>query len=302
MPTPVREFLLEKLRALLALPRGQVFAAASAWPDAPSGAAFIPATRLNYVLSGQKTVTLPGTDGTRTVKLAAGDAHFNPANTGELQSWNTRHELLCIVYRRDYLRISHYDVRKCGGGWVPENTYYHTNRPCGQTLTSVITAMETTAAVMEKHATIAIPDQILGELATPLIRLAIAECEAPPAEKPDRAGRICEAVRQYIENEFFRPIGRDDLARVAGLNPGYLSELFRKTTGARLIDVLITCRLTYARTLLEETELSVAQVCDTCGFGDTVHFVRTFRKHVGIAPGRYRQMQRLGEGARTPRT
>jgi AraC-like DNA-binding protein len=52
---------------------------------------------------------------------------------------------------------------------------------------------------------------------------------------------------------------------------------------------LMSLRLEHARRLLSERDLSVTEVAARCGFNDSSHFARRFRKQFGIAPGQLRR-------------
>jgi len=48
-------------------------------------------------------------------------------------------------------------------------------------------------------------------------------------------------------------------------------------------------RITAARTLLETSDRTIADIACETGFYDHSHFTRTFKRIVGISPGLYRK-------------
>jgi AraC family transcriptional regulator of arabinose operon len=44
-----------------------------------------------------------------------------------------------------------------------------------------------------------------------------------------------------------------------------------------------------AEKMIEKTELSIAEICDDCGFGEYANFMHDFRKRYGVTPGQYRR-------------
>jgi transcriptional regulator GlxA family with amidase domain len=52
---------------------------------------------------------------------------------------------------------------------------------------------------------------------------------------------------------------------------------------------LMSLRLQHARQLLSERDLSVTEVAASCGFNDSSHFARRFRRQFGIAPAQVRR-------------
>ena len=54
------------------------------------------------------------------------------------------------------------------------------------------------------------------------------------------------------------------------------------------IEYLINVRIKRASELLSRSVLSVSEVAEKCGFKDTEHFCRTFKKRMGITAGQAR--------------
>lgn len=88
---------------------------------------------------------------------------------------------------------------------------------------------------------------------------------------------------------FAESLSLEDLSRVALLSPFYLQRLFLKNTGVSPHEYLIESRIERARGLLLEGR-SIASVAADTGFVDQSHFTRSFKRVVGIAPGRYIQL------------
>lgn len=110
--------------------------------------------------------------------------------------------------------------------------------------------------------------------------------EAAPG--PDARARVA-AVRQHIERHFADPdLTLAALAGVAGWSPSHLIRAFRAATGQSPHRWLLQRRLDEACRLLDLGEHSVTDVCWLAGFGSLSHFVTTFRRETGVAPGRYR--------------
>jgi AraC-like DNA-binding protein len=105
---------------------------------------------------------------------------------------------------------------------------------------------------------------------------------------PDAGARVA-AVRQHIERHFADPdLTLAALAGVAGWSPSHLIRAFRAATGQSPHRWLLQRRLDEACRLLDLGEHSVTDVCWLAGFGSLSHFVTTFRRETGVAPGRYR--------------
>lgn len=99
------------------------------------------------------------------------------------------------------------------------------------------------------------------------------------------------AVLAYIDEHYARDLSLSDLCAAASVSPGHLNHLFRTTLGVAPMEYLRRHRLDRAKVLLEETDLSVADVADAVGYRDAFHFSRTFRRLEGLAPSRYRSLR-----------
>ena len=78
------------------------------------------------------------------------------------------------------------------------------------------------------------------------------------------------------------------LADQAQLSRTYFADAFRKTTGNAPHQYLTRIRLEYAKGLLGNSTISIADVAFRCGFSSQAHLTTAFRKAFGKPPRRYR--------------
>ena len=78
------------------------------------------------------------------------------------------------------------------------------------------------------------------------------------------------------------------LAEHVGLNPNYLSTLFKKETGMPILDYVIDKRLNSTAYLLQYTDMSCSDIAYTLSFGSQSHFSQMFRQKFNMAPKKYR--------------
>ena len=81
-----------------------------------------------------------------------------------------------------------------------------------------------------------------------------------------------------------------DVAAAHRVSASYLSQTVRKATGESCTQLLQRQRVTQAKRLLRETDLSVAEICDAVGYANTGHFYRLFHELTGASPREYRQV------------
>jgi len=77
-------------------------------------------------------------------------------------------------------------------------------------------------------------------------------------------------------------------AEKTGVNPSYLSALFKKETGVTLTEYVNRRRIEYAVFLLNSTNMQIQTIAQHCGMPDVNHFTRTFKRFTGKTPTQYR--------------
>lgn len=87
-----------------------------------------------------------------------------------------------------------------------------------------------------------------------------------------------------------------DLARECGLSASQFSRAFRRTTGMPPHRWMVQQRIDLAKTLLSQTDTSLAEIALTSGFSDQSHFTRCFSAWTGASPGLWRRSVRDENG------
>lgn len=96
-------------------------------------------------------------------------------------------------------------------------------------------------------------------------------------------------VIQYIHGHLSEQISLQDLADMAHLSPYYFSRIFKKHLGSSPYDYLMKTRINRAKHLLMDTDMSVREIADACGFNSASRFSHAFTQRVGIAPSEFRE-------------
>ncbi|MEL7482549.1 MAG: AraC family transcriptional regulator [Pseudomonadota bacterium] len=116
---------------------------------------------------------------------------------------------------------------------------------------------------------------------------------APPsAEKKGKKTLQYQAIqraRDYIQDHLGDALSMQQLAQEAGMSASAFSRNFRQIVGQGPCAFVVAARVDKARLFLEEGILSLAEIAFQCGFSSQSHFSNTFRKHLGVTPGQYRQ-------------
>lgn len=97
------------------------------------------------------------------------------------------------------------------------------------------------------------------------------------------------SLRRRISSSPEFPWNISDMAEELHLSTGYLQLLYKQQFDISCMDDVINFRLLKARDYLMYTTQSIAEIAELCGYNNTEHFCRQFRKNVGVSPGQYRK-------------
>ena len=127
-----------------------------------------------------------------------------------------------------------------------------------------------------------------------LYELVFQWLKAPPenlVSLPQKKSRLIpfEQAVLYLQEHFREQISLADMASAAGLSEKYFGEYFKNVTGETPVQYLNEYRIERAAEWLKEEGRSVTDVALECGFNDLSYFIKTFRRHYGVAPGNYRK-------------
>ena len=101
------------------------------------------------------------------------------------------------------------------------------------------------------------------------------------------SNRIVQLAIDFINNNYSSNITLDTVAKSAFISPTHLSRLFNRYCGTTVSKYIVGKRIAEAKKLLTEGK-SVTDAAFMCGFNDYANFIRTFKKAVGVSPGKYK--------------
>lgn len=96
-------------------------------------------------------------------------------------------------------------------------------------------------------------------------------------------------VKEMIDARLDGDIQLADLAAECRLSVGHFARAFRQTTNTTPYQWLLRRRVERAKSLMHDTERSLAAVALECGFADQSHFTRTFTRIAGLSPNAWRR-------------
>lgn len=109
-------------------------------------------------------------------------------------------------------------------------------------------------------------------------------------DRKNEATRPVRLAKQYVMQHYKEQITLEEVCEVVGFSSSYFSVLFKKETGEGFAKYLTRVRMEEAKSLLRETNMPVAEICEAVGYNDRKHFTQTFHKMSGLNPADYRKL------------
>lgn len=102
---------------------------------------------------------------------------------------------------------------------------------------------------------------------------------------------IAEAV-SWLERHTAEKVSLQQLCSFMGYGRSQLSMLFKQSYGMSPISWLIRHRVEKAKSMLKNSQEPIINIAKATGFVDVAFFARTFKRHTGLSPTRYRESRR----------
>lgn len=81
----------------------------------------------------------------------------------------------------------------------------------------------------------------------------------------------------------------DAMAADVNMSRSYFQHIYRELFSVSCISDVISAKIEKAKEILSETSCTVSQVAAMCGYDNEEHFMRQFKKQVGVTPTAYRK-------------
>jgi transcriptional regulator GlxA family with amidase domain len=95
-------------------------------------------------------------------------------------------------------------------------------------------------------------------------------------------------VKQLILDRLSETLEVTELARACALSRSHFSRTFKCSTGLSPQDWIRRQRIARAKQLIQNTDLTLTQISQECGFCDQAHFCHIFTRSEGITPFAWR--------------
>lgn len=95
-------------------------------------------------------------------------------------------------------------------------------------------------------------------------------------------------VQQYIFNRLYGKLPLSEISHHVGLNPNYLSRLFKNETGMTITDYILEEKIKEACLWLQNSDMSIIDIASQLNFSDQSYFIKVFKRNRRMTPKQYR--------------
>lgn len=114
-------------------------------------------------------------------------------------------------------------------------------------------------------------------------------------EKENQKGRLYLNAKAYVEENYQdADMSVNSIAEKFGVQPTYLSKIFKEMEGDKLSQYIHRVRLYHVKELLKE-EVRLEEIALLCGFGSQRTFLRIFKQYEGLTPTQYKELEEKKE-------
>ena len=100
-----------------------------------------------------------------------------------------------------------------------------------------------------------------------------------------------ELAMHYFRENYRSEINVEDYALSRGMSASNFYRVFKQISGSTPLQYILKLRLSNAQNLLENSNLSIAEIASGVGYENPLYFSRLFNKHIGVSPSEYRKMR-----------
>lgn len=250
-----------------------------------------PWIEFNYMYSGSCTQMVNGAP----VELKQGQMLLLNYNTiHEIPVLGENDILLNIYVRKEYLNVAFFNrfsqksnvlqflINSITQG-LTQNNYLHFASEHSRRL-----AVYVQEFFCERYDPCACSEDVLSGLFGLILSELVTICETDLSTAPQtNLPSTVLSILKYLESHY-QTASLQQTASSFGLNPDYLSRILKKYTGKSFQTLLLEQRLSAAKQLLLQSDLTIENVAHEVGYDNVTFFYKKFEAYYHCSPGDFR--------------
>lgn len=117
-------------------------------------------------------------------------------------------------------------------------------------------------------------------------------------EKNSEDLNVIFTIKDYIDHHYSEPLSLDTVAQNFFINKYYLSHQFKEIIGYGFKKYIQLIRINKAKILLQNTNLTVNEICTKIGYDNINYFIRLFKEKEEVTPYQYHKMYFKNNGSK----
>src|SRR5690606_33213198 len=114
----------------------------------------------------------------------------------------------------------------------------------------------------------------------------LKEEQLPPKYSP-----MVKNAITYIHEHILDDLSLGTISAELYVNPSYLSNIFKKETGATLTEYINRKKVEESKYFLLHSEMTISEIAVLFRFCNQSYYTSLFKKYTGITPKKYREIQ-----------
>ena len=108
-----------------------------------------------------------------------------------------------------------------------------------------------------------------------------------PSRERNTADSLIKPALDMMEAAYMRDI---TLAESARVTPQHFCRVFKARLGSRPLEYLARLRISKAKQLLVDTDMTIAEIAAAVGYSDQTYFGVVFKRYEGMSPSAFRRL------------
>lgn len=127
-----------------------------------------------------------------------------------------------------------------------------------------------------------------------MLAACAAICDNRKPTGMERNEMIVASIKELIDQQYPDPnLSQQSVASTIKLTSAYTGKLFKDACGMTMTEYINDVRLERARALLLQTDKTIAEIMERCGYANQSYFFRLFKGKYGATPKEYRLKKAL---------